>query len=699
MTAFTSKAAGNWSASGQTTWNEAGVPGNGDTATLTHAIAVDTNTTVGTSGAAGTIDVIVDKTGSNAGALTINAGVTLTVRGDLQLKNALLTLAAGASYVFDSSLATGTPVYKIVIGAGGANNFGDITCNGSSGSHCSFSKAVGSGNGCIRSSADATSVYTSLHTTYTDFSDLGAASFGISNDAVFVNVNSSKEFYVHNCTFTRCGRIFINSCKADGDIDVQYSRTSGNIGTYGFWVTATAATTGKRLIQDCVFSDLTSPLVFKTSVAGFTFSRNVCGVITYTSLATTAAMTECADNLLIVHSKHYVTGNNLGEPGGTVARTYVCYEVSAPAAADDNVGIVPLAFSTTGTITYEGFIYETTKGDENDDAIKCGVPTAAETYQINHLLVLPNSRGLMSGAITAHGNANTTLQVNHCTLMAGEKSPSDSGYSGCIVGSSYAGFAGMVNQFQDNLIWCPDATASDRYSLRTINATPAADIVTTANCTNNAHYQISNGTVYDQTGANGQSELGYHNFRQTSRPLGANDVSLSSAPGFVDTTRNLATWDIAFLGNAAGTAWADAHSYSVGDVVSAADAGFYGGATINYCCVTAHTSSAGNATNGQPGVATNWMTNWELQSSARMRTAVLAGTTYTVNGTSYAATRALYEWVRAGFSPNNAALHAGHDGSWIGAVDGASIIGPIIGPGKIIDTYGGPLMGGRLARC
>ncbi len=49
MAAFTSKAAGNWSASGQTTWNEVGVPGSGDTATVNHAVTVNVSTTVGAS--------------------------------------------------------------------------------------------------------------------------------------------------------------------------------------------------------------------------------------------------------------------------------------------------------------------------------------------------------------------------------------------------------------------------------------------------------------------------------------------------------------------------------------------------------------------------------------------------------------------------------------------------------------------------
>ncbi|KKT14697.1 MAG: hypothetical protein UV94_C0008G0013 [Parcubacteria group bacterium GW2011_GWC1_43_30] len=48
--AFTSKATGNWSASGQTTWNEAGVPGDGDTVSIAgaHTITIDQN--IGTNG-------------------------------------------------------------------------------------------------------------------------------------------------------------------------------------------------------------------------------------------------------------------------------------------------------------------------------------------------------------------------------------------------------------------------------------------------------------------------------------------------------------------------------------------------------------------------------------------------------------------------------------------------------------------------
>src|SRR5688572_20530609 len=86
MAAFTSKAAGNASAGGQTTWNEAGVPTNGDTYTISHAVNIDVDMTIGHSpGAADATPAILI---ANTGILTVNEGITLTVRGDIKHANA-----------------------------------------------------------------------------------------------------------------------------------------------------------------------------------------------------------------------------------------------------------------------------------------------------------------------------------------------------------------------------------------------------------------------------------------------------------------------------------------------------------------------------------------------------------------------------------------------------------------------------------
>ena len=78
MSAFTSKATGNWSAAGQTTWNEVGIPGAGDTVTINspHNVTVDVNTSVG-DGSATVLSIAIGAT------LTVPANITLTVNGGI----------------------------------------------------------------------------------------------------------------------------------------------------------------------------------------------------------------------------------------------------------------------------------------------------------------------------------------------------------------------------------------------------------------------------------------------------------------------------------------------------------------------------------------------------------------------------------------------------------------------------------------
>lgn len=116
--AFTSKAAGNWSASGQTTWNEAGVPGDGDTVTIAHAVVVDTSTVIGASGATGTAAITI-----TGGSLTVSA--PLEVKGDIiHRKGATVygtpgggiqfTPPSGSTYVWKTdSTGSGYPIINL----------------------------------------------------------------------------------------------------------------------------------------------------------------------------------------------------------------------------------------------------------------------------------------------------------------------------------------------------------------------------------------------------------------------------------------------------------------------------------------------------------------------------------------------------------------------------------------------------------
>lgn len=96
MAAFTSKATGNWSSGGQTTWNETGVPGLGDTVTIgnTHVVTVDVDTYVGSF--SGT-----DVTISAGGELDIANSQTLKIYGSMDQVGDLV-MGDGATIVYES---------------------------------------------------------------------------------------------------------------------------------------------------------------------------------------------------------------------------------------------------------------------------------------------------------------------------------------------------------------------------------------------------------------------------------------------------------------------------------------------------------------------------------------------------------------------------------------------------------------------
>ena len=89
---FTSKASGNWNASGQTTWNEVGIPGLGDVVSISHAVTVSADVGVGT----GTGYAIAILSG---GSLLIADGITLGVAGDID-NEALVSLGDGSVLTF-----------------------------------------------------------------------------------------------------------------------------------------------------------------------------------------------------------------------------------------------------------------------------------------------------------------------------------------------------------------------------------------------------------------------------------------------------------------------------------------------------------------------------------------------------------------------------------------------------------------------
>lgn len=464
MTAFTSKADGNWSASGTTTWTQAGVPGTGDSVTISHNITVDVNTTVGTSGVATTIDILV-----SAGSLTVAPGVVFTARGSATIGNIALTLGAGSSYLFDSSLASGTPVYKINYGTAGSQQNSKIIANGTAGAHVTIGKASGSGNGIIQPVNNSGSTWAACNFQYTDFADLGTSTPAFGTDAVVMQLNHTAraEAVFQHCTMARCGRFTTLAVTAANDLVWQFNRITAPLANAGTSFFTTAPTTGLRNITDstwpCELYGGATTLcfaVFSGTLGGIVFERCTTGAILSFS-TDTLPFASFKDILTIQRSASSGAPcyTEIGHNGDTLKNCYLV--VDAAAGTGDAYGIVTTNLSFTGPVTMDGVVWDVTIPDEDGDFGHHGAPSSgAVAITWKNCLSIPNSRGLSSGSINSHGSRHVSIQFSHNTLMTCENiSPTTTGLVAIGVGSGYCGYVGMYPLLQNNLVWSPTPRA------------------------------------------------------------------------------------------------------------------------------------------------------------------------------------------------------------------------------------------------
>lgn len=617
--------------------------------------------------------------GAAGGSLTIGAGVTLVVRGDCNIGGSTFTMNAGAHYRFDSSVATGTPVYHLFLGAGELSPTYNTTVTvnpGATGasSRCVFDIAAGSGVGTIIEGAHSNYLFT-----YCDFTSIGSASV----NAINVSPQAAQNMLIDNCTFTACGTI-------TGGATAQAATSLLSI-THNQWFNLPAnpqivlslsptaqSGAGTRVMTDNVFAvpDAGS-YVSLGNLKGWTIQRNVFARCT--GPASGGNMTSFDNNLFYLRTlgtdEATTAWSFMGNGGDTLSNCYFINDETSPGnqhelMASDTAG------GTAGlTWTLTNYIYERVGPTPAHlyDVSHVGQPTVQTEFIYDHILVLPTADGTGSGTLSHAYNVNSTFKFTNNTLMGDPYTASGTNIGAIYSSAVNPGGTGIVTLIQDNLLWSKGAypyAGSGNYlaAYASTQASPSANVPVSSGVTNNAFYNAANGTLYDATGANGTSILGYDRYRMTTKWTGATDVNLGSGsnemtqgPRFVDSSRNLAKFDSAYLGNTA-TAWVTGHAYAVGDMVSASTSTFYGGATINYRCVLAHTSATGNATNGKPGdsATTAYRTNWEFASAYRIRQAIAAGTTINdstlgLTGANYITT--LWTWVRAGFAPTNTALH------------------------------------------
>ena len=650
----------------------------GSSDSLITAIASDTSLTIG--------DTITQASGVSftyrhralylMANLTVAAGQSLDVLGDLTMNGSTLTLGAGATLTIDGSAHSQAYIVRVGGVYFGVNN--SVVANGTAEAPVTIKASNGGYFYAPNNISMIDITFQHVH-----FSGIGSAS-----TPEFDNLRpySGHGVTYNYCTFTNSGQITTggyDNFPAAANFTFTNNRLislpAGVPTVYDFLVFGSSIATGTRMFtgNSLALASQDAGINFTGGYSGTTVAHNVFARMN--TPPQYGPFDSFDDNLFYVRHLGATTDwSFVGNGGDTLSNLYFLNDEGA-AQANDHQLMANDSASAPGTWKLTNYIFERSGNVLFDVSHMAGNGTIL--YWYDRVLALPNSAGLSPGYIRARGGANTTVQFTHDTLMTSVQCAGVCNDGAIKFGSGFTGYAGMVAQMKNNLGWSKAAWASAPNSLYVLGSydegqgSPTADLLISSQVLSNAHYNASVGTIYDQNGANGTAARGYDDWRQTTKPTLATDINLGSGtsehtqgPRFVDPTRNIATFDSSYLGNTA-TAWVTGYSYSVGDIASTSSSGFYGGATVNFRCVTAHTSSSGNATNGQPGVAANYRTNWEFESIDRIRAATVAGTLYTdgaIGCTACTVTQVLSEWVRAGFSPMNPAL-------WCSAADGESI--------------------------
>lgn len=397
MAAFTTGGAGNWSS---TTTNApwaalggsgtGGVPGSGDTVTITKAVTVDTSQAAGTSGATGVAAVTV----STGGTLTIATGATLTLSGDLILGvagNPLFTMAAG------SGLAWATPSGSQYVWSHINNAYSVI--NGTSGSHCTVSS---SGLGSPPYMVGISGTYGITTSTYCDWSNIGDSS--PSHKCALLN-DSVKTFLASYNTFTGCGIFAIPWPGATQIVQYLYNSHTSTVGTKCLLNSGVnALTTGTRQIIGCDFDQTTAiyPLGWTIQYCTFRFQT------AFVAYGPTAIF----DSNFFWQQNGAIAFSN---PGPLVSNSYTLTTNSSANTHNWNTS------GTSNDCTFDSFIWDSsycTSGDATSMFCIVGAPTTVQNVIFSRGIVLPGYNQKNPGTIVSIQTGtpkNNRLTMEHCT--------------------------------------------------------------------------------------------------------------------------------------------------------------------------------------------------------------------------------------------------------------------------------------------
>ncbi len=565
MAAFTSKAAGDWSSSGATTWTQAGVPGSGDTVTISHAITVSSNTTIGSSPNTGGTAAI---TFGAAGGLINQTSGTMTIQGDVTTTATTTgsldtwTMASGTSIVF--SPPSGQQYVWRFNGAG--TLYTRLICNGLVGSHCSITTDKSSGGlssyMTVQASHQDCGVVAAAYTDFSNFAD--STHWGVQSFFDAIAGDTTHALTISNCTFTACSWNFNSGGSVGGHAwDQNFTFTnnkfissvtntlSGRTAAIQLFFSV-AASIGTRTIRynatDCTITFPTNSYFVSTFSDNIINATAGLGIAAPTLTWTTAA--NCARNLIIFDS----TTANTSQVSGAITDWYFYnLQTSNP----HTFSLTP----KTATTNYDvrNCIFESPSTTSTGEAIFTNTATfpTGSTAAIIGNIIIPSSNGKSPHSLLSAQAAGIAITAEHNTVPGHSESASLVYY-----GETVVGIAGTYVSVRSNIV---NNIGSDNraYVLADANvSTLTADVLAVPNGTTtfgagyNSIYNASTGSCLLNSVAT--STVGYNNVKcSTAAPFPNTQIGFSdntNDPQFVDGTRSLASWGGTAAGGGVATA-------------------------------------------------------------------------------------------------------------------------------------------------
>lgn len=497
-------ATGNWSTTGTWTSCGGGVPGDGDTAEIDHNVTVTSNTTVGTDGALNTDAIRID-----AGSLTVNTGVVLTVKGSINVYNNDFLVNGTAQIDF---LVTNNQ--RIYLGDNYQGSARMIVTGTSVASPATISVNAGSTGTVTIDSRDNAEHPEYFDARYVSFEGLGSSSVR----ALDLTSNYTGDlFRIRDSIFDGCGAVY-NTFDPDPALDWIIQRVTFRNGTDATNDVRTTINTDKGVgVGTWLFdNNVVEGHTRFYSGRDLTITNNLFyGDVD--SLATTGDTWDSFSGNLI----RSTSGSGYTYAGDTTNNYFFMNN-----SAQTN----PHYFQTALNVdtTHDGNVIEFDGADDQGDGYLIHAPGSAATVTIqNNLFLCGTSTNGIGTLFSALGGTNVTIAANHNTWCVGSQ--------GTAVGETYAGRTGLVSSFQSNIGW--NQAASAGYLMFDSGADDnISDLISSSNFDFNLRYNL----------------LGVESNLEFSAGT-PNSNGWNEDPQFVDDTRDLADWDSSLggLGTAA----------------------------------------------------------------------------------------------------------------------------------------------------